>query len=617
MESAAGLLVNLFRSTFINPETGQPECPLVRCFKTHRLQQLPTELQQAARNLTSVADTPCLTLLATTGDEPDWNDRTASRGHAVIPLESVGVVERAPMIAQLIQQMGLDIGAVLAPTQQLLLEADQRAYGVFHVEHALSSSFIPAQSFVTENGIQSVLGFGGLLPSGDFFCMILFSRTRVPRETAGLFRTLALSVKLVLLPFTYGPVFAGASTPDRAGPQTPEEELARSEAATLHLLLPALEDAAIAQTNRLEGAVLDLQLRADEVHQLGARLESVLESTSDAVFMLDRDWNFTYLNRHADALLRTGSSLLGSNIWELFPAAIGSAFWTSYHQASSQDIPVHFEEYYPAPLDLWFEVHAFPNPDGLAVFFHDITARRLATDALIKSEKLAAVGRLAASIAHEINNPLESVTNLLYLAQASDDLAAIRDFLHTADRELRRIGAITTQTLRFHRQSSSPTAVSCEELVEGVLSIYQGRIVNSSIHVELRFRRACRLVCFEGEIRQVLNNLAGNAIDAMQGGGRLLLRGREATDWRTGRTGVVLTIADTGPGISPAAKSKLFEPFFSTKGMGGTGLGLWISESIVAGRHQGVIRVRSSQSPAHSGTIFTVFLPAELRTADA
>ena len=512
--------------------------------------------------------------------------------------------------------MGLEISSILAPTAQLLLEADQRAYGVFHVENASGSSYIPAQDFVAAHGIQSVLGFGGLLPSGDLFCMILFSRTRISRETASLFRTIALSVKLVLLPFTHGPVFASEAAGHRGDRlQIPEEEVIRSEAATLRLLIPALEDAAIAQTSRLEGAVLDLQFRAEEVQQLGTRLTSVLESTTDAVFTLDREWNFTYLNRHAEALLSQELSLLGRNIWEVFPAAVGSAFWTNYQRAVAGQVSVKFEEYYPAPLDLWFEVHAFPNPNGLAVFFHDVTARRLATEALIKNEKLAAVGRLAASIAHEINNPLESVTNLLYLAQTTDDLTSIKTFLFTADRELRRIAAITTQTLRFHRQSSSPSAVRCEELIEGVLSIYQGRIVNSAVQVEQRFRGACRLICFEGEIRQVLNNLVANAIDAMHSGGRLLLRSREATDWSTGRNGIVLTVADTGPGISPAARARLFEAFYSTKGMGGTGLGLWISSGIVH-RHKGVLRLRTSQSLGHSGTVFTVFLPADFRTSN-
>ena len=229
----------------------------------------------------------------------------------------------------------------------------------------------------------------------------------------------------------------------------------------------------------------------------------------------------------------------------------------------------------------------------------------------MQSEKLAAVGRLAASIAHEINNPLESVTNLLYLARTSVDLEEVQDYLATADRELRRVGAITSQTLRFHKQSTNPVAVTCDELIDSVLSIYHGRIVNSRVHVERRERSVEPFFCFDGEIRQVLNNLVGNSIDAMHPeGGRLLMRSRPAVDWQTGRHGVCLTIADTGPGMSQVTLEKASKPFFTTKGIGGTGLGLWISREIV-GRHEGRVSLRSSQGAGHTGTVVSVLLPGD------
>lgn len=529
----------------------------------------------------------------------------------MIPLESLEVVERAPMISQLILQMGLDIGAVITPTEELLVQSDERAYGVFHVEKAAGSPLIPAQNFVLEHGIQSVLGFGGLLPSGDLFAMILFSRPSISRETANLFRTIALSVKLVLLPFTRGSVFANESPLDIQGEalRSYEQEQMRSEIATLRLLIPALEEAAIYQTHRLEDVVLDLRLRAEEIQRLGTRLASMLESTTDAVFMLDREWNFTYVNRHAVALLKTDSELIGRNIWAEFPAAVGREFWKHYHAAMADGVPTKFEEHYPEPLNRWFEVHAFPNEEGIAVFFHDVTDRRKADEALIKNEKLAAVGRLATSIAHEINNPLASVTNLLYLAQRSTDIGEVQDYLAAADRELRRVGAIANQTLRFHKQSSNPSSVKSEALLEDVISIYQGRIVNSHVRVETRKRARQPVLCYEGEIRQVLNTLVGNAIDAMHpDGGRLLLRSREGIEWKTERKGIVITVADTGLGMSPHTQAKSFEPFFTTKGIQGTGLGLWISRGIVD-RHRGTLVLRSSQVEGRNGTVFALFLP--------
>ena len=617
MEEAAQQLVSYFRQTLGDTKSDISDCALVRCFKTHPSEFLPDDLKRKAgvlsvENSIGPCSVPCLTLLASAGDLPAWNDRGKSSTHAAIPLTSIEVVERAPMIAQLLNQMGLEVSALLAPTEELLLQADERIYGVFHVPEAVGSPYIPAQDgFVFEHVIRSVVGFGGLLPSGDFFAMIIFSRVYISREVADLFRTLALSVRLVLLPFTRGPIFNGEShsSTGKSVLYDHEQEQMRSEIATLNLLLPALEEAAIYQTDRLEHVAHDLRLRAVEIEQLGTRLRSMLESTTDAVFLLDREWHFTYLNGHAKTLLQADDTLLGRNIWEQFPEAIGRSFWHNYRAVMHDRVPVQFEEHYPTPLDRWFEVHAFPSDSGIAVFFHDVTKRRKADAALMRTEKLAVAGTLAASIAHEINNPLESVTNLLYLARSSSEIGEIREYLSTADRELRRAGVITSQTLRFYKQSSNPTEMKPAELIRTVSSIYQGRFVNSKIEVKIKYRSSRSVRCFEGEILQVLNNLVGNAIDAMHPlGGTLFLYTREATDWKTDRKGLAISVADTGPGMNIQTQLNSFEPFFTTKGIGGTGLGLWISNEIVM-RHKGRITLRSSQRSGCNGTVFTIFLP--------
>lgn len=247
---------------------------------------------------------------------------------------------------------------------------------------------------------------------------------------------------------------------------------------------------------------------------------------------------------------------------------------------------------------------------GIIVLGVDVTDRHKAEQSLIESEKLAAVGRLASSIAHEINNPLEAVTNLLYLATTSEELSPlIRGYLESAECELRRVSNIANQTLRFNRNSANQAAVFCQYLLADTLCIYQGRLLNSRVQVDERIRAARAVICFEGEIRQVLSNLISNAIDALHAtGGRLLLRSREATHWKTLQKGVVLTVADTGSGMSKATMKNIYEAFFTTKGIGGTGLGLWISAGIIA-RHHGALRVRSSQGNMHRGTVFTIFLP--------
>jgi signal transduction histidine kinase len=252
---------------------------------------------------------------------------------------------------------------------------------------------------------------------------------------------------------------------------------------------------------------------------------------------------------------------------------------------------------------------------GIITLGVDRTARKVAQDLLIKSEKLAAVGRLAASIAHEINNPLEAVMNLLYIAQHEESAQQVKEHLATAERELQRVSAITNQTLSFHRQSSDPREITCLELFTEVLQIYQGKLVNSNITIEKRKRALRPVRCFEGEVRQVLSNLLGNAIDAMRpDGGRLLLRSRDGTDWKTGRKGLVLTIADQGSGISHATMERLFEPFFTTKGLSGSGLGLWVSKEIME-RHHGRLLVRSRVREAacgKGGTVFAMFLPFDV-----
>ena len=261
------------------------------------------------------------------------------------------------------------------------------------------------------------------------------------------------------------------------------------------------------------------------------------------------------------------------------------------------------------------------NPDGtvraITAVSLEITNQKKAEAALIQSEKLAAVGRLASSISHEINNPLEAVTNLLYLIAMNDDMPTeLKDYVQTAQSELSRVCQIATQTLRFHRQAVNATHVSAEALVSAVLNLYQGRLANSNIAVEATYATSIKILCFENDIRQVLNNLIANAIDAMRNGGRLVIRAHEATvhattDPRTSTRGVRITIADTGHGMSAATRDRVFEPFYTTKDLNGTGLGLWISAGIVQ-RHNGHITLRSSQHPIHHGTVFSLFLPLQV-----
>jgi signal transduction histidine kinase len=241
----------------------------------------------------------------------------------------------------------------------------------------------------------------------------------------------------------------------------------------------------------------------------------------------------------------------------------------------------------------------------------DMTERHLGERAVVQREKLVAVERLASVIAHELNNPLAAVTNLVYLAQMNASSPEISGYLLSAERELRRVNALAQQTLRFHKQSTRPSVWSCLDLISNALMIYETRLLNSQITVKKRKRAQQPVSCVAGEVSQVLGNLISNAIDAMHGvGGTLYLRSRAGRDWRTGRHGLLITVADTGIGMSATTIAHLCEPFFSTKGTSGTGLGLWVSKGIMD-NHKGRMLVRSSESAKRHGTVFTLFLPFE------
>ncbi|HKD45679.1 MAG TPA: ATP-binding protein [Candidatus Angelobacter sp.] len=241
----------------------------------------------------------------------------------------------------------------------------------------------------------------------------------------------------------------------------------------------------------------------------------------------------------------------------------------------------------------------------------EIAARKLSEQALARSEKLAEVGRLTASIAHEINNPLTSLTNLFYLINTDASLdPAARHYAALADEELRRTARITRQMLAFYRDSSSPVPCKLALVVDEVLELYEPRLRKNSITVEKQYMVEGSVEGFPAEMRQLFANLIGNAIEAIGSTGKILVRvgsAREGIDPR--KQGVRVSIADTGPGISAEDQKRIFEPFFTTKGVSGTGLGLWVSRGIVE-KHEGRIRFRSRpRQDGRGGTVFSIFLP--------
>ena len=249
------------------------------------------------------------------------------------------------------------------------------------------------------------------------------------------------------------------------------------------------------------------------------------------------------------------------------------------------------------------------SPSGhLISICEDINDRKRAEEVLERQEQMASIGRLTSSILHEINNPLEAVGNLIFLARQAGNPGDASRYLQHAEEELAHASRITSQGLKFHRQSSAVTSTNVVELLSSVLALFNGKLKEARVHVDLATHDAPELICFPGEIRQVFVNLISNAVDSMAADGVLKLRVRPGTDWRTGERGVRVTIADTGEGMSVENRKFIYQAFFTTKGARGSGLGLWVTSNIVK-KHRGCIHVRSKRASRGGGTVFSLIFP--------
>jgi PAS domain S-box-containing protein len=352
-------------------------------------------------------------------------------------------------------------------------------------------------------------------------------------------------------------------------------------------------------------------------------LDSMLANAPVGLAFFDPGCRFTRVNQvFADLTGVPPSRHLGRTVPELLPQPAAQQIERAIHRVFNEREPFHsFElsgQIAKTGRPWTWIVSAYPvrtKPQQIrwaGVIVLDASDRKRSEEALRKAEKLAVTGRLAASIAHEINNPLEAITNILFLLKNYTGLQdPALNYVSMAEYEVRRISEITQQTLRFYRQPTMPARIKMSELVGSVLSLYQGRLNSLNLNIERDYDPELDLFCYAGEIRQVLANMVGNSIDASSIGGRLIVRARRSRSWKNPQLqGVRFSVADSGTGMESEVRKRAFEAFYTTKENTGTGLGLWLSLEIL-NKHNGTVNLRSCPAGygKPSGTVFQFFLP--------
>lgn len=353
--------------------------------------------------------------------------------------------------------------------------------------------------------------------------------------------------------------------------------------------------------------------KADETRY---RLAALVDSADDAIISKTLNGIITSWNRAAERIFGySADEMIGQSILRLIPAPLRYEEDEILRKLRAGERIEHYETTRQKKSGETLQVSVTISPIideagkviGASKIARDISDKKRLEQLLIQSEKLAATGRMAAAIAHEINNPLESVINVIYLArQNSPADSRVHKLLLTAEQELERASHIARQTLGYYKDTGIPADVHIHELLQNVLTVYGSKMLSSDISVDFRFNDLQKISVSRGEILQVFSNIIANAIDSMKQGGALTITTRNHLS--ASGDGIEIVVRDTGTGIQQEHLPRVFEPFFTTKGDLGTGIGLWVAKQLVT-RRGGQINIASSTTPKNSGTTVTIFLP--------
>lgn len=590
MHELAGRIARLLYERLRDTGTGTRACALVRFFATQRYDHLDARRRRFAREMLH-GEAPrrglkCLTLLGTAGDLPRWNTPEESSGHLAIPLESPEMVSQAPMISSLLQQLGVRVEELLSPHPSLLVEEGPSSFNVFYVPDALTSPYIPAQrDFVTPHGIRSVLGLGGMLPRGDIFAVILFAKVPIPRESAELFRTLALNVKMAALPFDATKHWRRRET--RGGARRAHDDLVlglRARVATLEQLLEVYERSVTEQSDKLYAEQERMRFQK-------SLLECQGEASLDGVLSVGTDGTILSANRRLAQMWGIPAPWVGSRSWErvLDGLARRTADPASFSErCDALSTGDEGREEVPLADGRTFDLYTAPIRDaagsslGRVWYFRDITGVK---------EMGRAKDEFIASLSHDLRTPLTSIRGSLGLlargaaGDLDEEARALVDMAHrNCDRlvclvnDVLDIGKIEAGRMRFQLET-----VDLPRLVRHAVEVMQP--YGAQLAVGFRIvdeAPGARVRADPDRLLQVLENLLSNAAKFSPAG--------ETVRVTIGRRGPYLRVCvhDRGPGIPPWFQGQIFEKFAQgptpqTRHEKGTGLGLSISRAIVEG----------------------------------